>query len=103
MNTEKRAWEEIKEKIDQAEELRKKMRVLEKENYLAKGDYQFAKSLGFVYDKTYAEEIKNLKKETKFHLIKGILFSFNLWMYKHISIEDMDYVEQLKNFLKSGS
>lgn len=49
------------------------------------------------------EEIKNLTKETKFHLIKGILFSFNLWMDKHISIEDMDYVEQLKDFLKSGN
>ena len=49
------------------------------------------------------EEIKQLKKENKFHLIKGILYSFNLWMYKHFSLEDMDYVEQLKLFLKSGS
>lgn len=49
------------------------------------------------------DEIKNLKIETKFHLIRGILFSFNIWMHKHISNEDMDYVDQLKNFLKSGT
>lgn len=53
--------------------------------------------------KEILNELKNLKDETKYCLLKGILNSLNLWFYKHIINSDMDYVEQLKSHLKNGS
>ena len=48
-------------------------------------------------------ELKNLKDMTKLLLLKGILHSLNAWFYKHLISDDMDYVEQLKSYLKIGN
>lgn len=50
--------------------------------------------------KEILSELKNLKDVTKFWLIKGILHSLSVWFYKHLTSDDMDYVEQLKSYLK---